>query len=33
MFLNNNVFFLRLGQVVSGAVVSLLTFSSTLAGK
>ncbi|MFC3848114.1 hypothetical protein ACFOPX_06205 [Helicobacter baculiformis] len=29
MFLNKNIFFLRLGQVVSGVVVSLLTFSST----
>ncbi|WP_258058160.1 hypothetical protein [Campylobacter hyointestinalis] len=33
MFLNKNIILLLLGQGFSGAVVSLLTFSSGLAGK
>jgi len=33
MFLNKNIILLLLGQGFSGAVVSLLTFSSALAGK
>ncbi len=33
MFLNKNIILLLLGQGISGSVVSLLTFSSALAGK